>query len=414
MARFRLSGMKLDEVSLVRSGDNPGAKVVIAKAAAPEETDDEFLQWIAEGEVSKVKSSTYPSLERKPGKQNWVDHAGGLPSYIERIAKHLHYEQGMSIGHAIATAVNQVKKWAAGGKDVSPTTRAKAAKALTEWEAKKAKGKVKKEGEDYKKPGLCECGVRTDSPQHAKKHKEWEAKMAKERVKKDAPGSQVDPKNPDDTDDPTDDQSGEDDGSTDTLGDDGTDDQEENEVPDEVQKDDLPAVVRTYIEALEAKVEELTKAAKPEDPLKVALAKADPTIRAVIEKQQEEIKEATALAKAEREARLEREFLAKAENLRMISETPSELAGTLRKLYDANPEEAAKVEKMLQTANTQIAKGNLFTELGAGGAEITISKSVEGRAEQLMKADPALSREQAIARVYADDPNLYEQELKEA
>jgi hypothetical protein len=98
----------------------------------------------------------------------------------------------------------------------------------------------------------------------------------------------------------------------------------------------------------------------------------------------------------------------------MISETPSELAGTLRKLYDANPEEAAKVEKMLQTANTQIAKGNLFTELGAGGAEITISKSVEGRAEQLMKADPALSREQAIARVYADDPNLYEQELKEA
>lgn len=85
-----------------------------------------------------VKSAAYPDLERKPGKQNWVDHAGGLPDYIERIAKHLHYEQGMSISRAIATAVSTVKRWAAGGGDVKPDTRAKAAKAVAEWEAKKA------------------------------------------------------------------------------------------------------------------------------------------------------------------------------------------------------------------------------------------------------------------------------------
>jgi len=29
-----------------------------------------------------------------PGVQNWVDRAGGLPSYIERIAVHLHEERG--------------------------------------------------------------------------------------------------------------------------------------------------------------------------------------------------------------------------------------------------------------------------------------------------------------------------------
>lgn len=90
----------------------------------------------------KVKSSAYPGLDRSP-KKNWVDNAGGLPSYIERIAKHLHYEQGMTIGRAIATAVNQVKKWAAGGKNVTPETRAKAAKAVAEWEAKKAKSRAK-------------------------------------------------------------------------------------------------------------------------------------------------------------------------------------------------------------------------------------------------------------------------------
>ena len=90
--------------------------------------------------VSKVSSRVYPSLERKPGKQNWVDHAGGLPDYIERIAKHLHYERGFPIGRAIATAVNRCRLWAAGGGGVNADTRAKAQKALAQWEAKKKKG----------------------------------------------------------------------------------------------------------------------------------------------------------------------------------------------------------------------------------------------------------------------------------
>lgn len=103
-------------------------------------------------ELSEVKSSAYPTLERVPGKQNWVDRAGGLPKYIERIAKHLHYEKGFPIGSAIAIAVNTVKRWATAGSvtktgkgaahQVTAATRAKAAKAVAEWEAKKAKGKI--------------------------------------------------------------------------------------------------------------------------------------------------------------------------------------------------------------------------------------------------------------------------------
>ena len=100
--------------------------------------------------LSEVKSSAYPKLERVPGKQNWVDRAGGLPSYIERIAKHLHYEKGFPIGTAIAIAVNTVKRWASagtvtkkGGHQVTAATRAKAAKAVAEWEAKKKAGSKK-------------------------------------------------------------------------------------------------------------------------------------------------------------------------------------------------------------------------------------------------------------------------------
>jgi 2'-5' RNA ligase len=93
-----------------------------------------------------VSSRVYPGLERKPGgPDNWVERAGGLPDYIERIAEHLHYERGYSISRAIATAVNTVKRWARGGtvtkngttKHITAKTQALAAAAVSEWEAKR-------------------------------------------------------------------------------------------------------------------------------------------------------------------------------------------------------------------------------------------------------------------------------------
>jgi hypothetical protein len=68
---------------------------------------------------------------------NWVEKVGGLPEYIKRIADHLK-EKGMTESHAIATAVNTVKRWARGGEGVHPDTIAKAGAALADWEAKKA------------------------------------------------------------------------------------------------------------------------------------------------------------------------------------------------------------------------------------------------------------------------------------
>jgi hypothetical protein len=83
------------------------------------------------------------SLDRSP-KANWVERAGGLPRYINDIAHDLHTERGMTISRAIATAVSKVKKWAAGGDNVKPDTRAKAAAALAEWEKLKAKNAAKR------------------------------------------------------------------------------------------------------------------------------------------------------------------------------------------------------------------------------------------------------------------------------
>lgn len=56
----------------------------------------------------------------------------------------------MSISRAIATAINRVRLWAAGGENVNADTRAKARKALAEWQAMKAKTKIKGAVKDAK------------------------------------------------------------------------------------------------------------------------------------------------------------------------------------------------------------------------------------------------------------------------
>lgn len=84
----------------------------------------------------------HESLNRSP-KKNWVEMAGQLPAYIQHIANDLHQEQGMPLERAIPTAIAAVKRWAAGGGNVKPETRAKAAKAVAEWEALKAKSRAR-------------------------------------------------------------------------------------------------------------------------------------------------------------------------------------------------------------------------------------------------------------------------------
>lgn len=118
---------------------------------------DDFGNDSEEKRAGGHSSRAHADLERAPGKaDNWVEKAGGLPKYIERIAKHLHYDQGMTISQAIATAINTVKRWAKGGGDVKPDTVAKAQAALAQWEKMKAGRKdfapdaVETKGVEYK------------------------------------------------------------------------------------------------------------------------------------------------------------------------------------------------------------------------------------------------------------------------
>ena len=88
-----------------------------------------------------LKLSAGCSLDSSP-KKNWVEKSGGLPNYVCEVAKGV-MRSGKSKSQAIAIAISRIKKWAAGGDDVEADTRAKAVKALAQWEALKVKNKAK-------------------------------------------------------------------------------------------------------------------------------------------------------------------------------------------------------------------------------------------------------------------------------
>lgn len=103
---------------------------------------DEDYDALCEGDVAKYNTA---SLAVKPGKKdNWLEAQGDdLDPFIRAIA-HALMRNGKTRSQAIAIAIGTVKRWAAGGGDVTPKTRAKAAKALARWEKSKAKAKAKR------------------------------------------------------------------------------------------------------------------------------------------------------------------------------------------------------------------------------------------------------------------------------
>lgn len=76
-------------------------------------------------------SRIHPPVPNRPGVSNWVQEAGGLPSYIRRVARHIIADSGYTVSRAIAAAVSQTKKRAAQGN-------AQAMAAVAQWEKMKA------------------------------------------------------------------------------------------------------------------------------------------------------------------------------------------------------------------------------------------------------------------------------------
>ena len=183
-----------------------------------------------------------------------------------------------------------------------------------------------------------------------------------------------------------------------------------------VKKDDEVESMLNYIEALEsaneslmAKLDEAEEEYVDDD--NEILKGADPAIVELFKAAEDRAAVAEEIAKAERENRLQREFIEKAATYDSL---PVETATFGIVLKDASESMDADTYDALTTvlaaANEAISQGGLMSEIG-------VTKSFDagsgmGRIEQvasvLQAENTDLTREAAIAKAVTDDPSLYD------
>lgn len=122
-------------------GEDADEEAAEEDQAAQAEDEDE-----ASASDGEEKGSS-ASLNRSP-KKNWVEKSGELPAYVREIARSVSQKRDVPLERAIPIAIATVKRWARGGGDVSAETKAKAAKAVAEWEKLKAANASRSKGDD--------------------------------------------------------------------------------------------------------------------------------------------------------------------------------------------------------------------------------------------------------------------------
>jgi hypothetical protein len=150
----------LPKTQKCKYGDEPATKRVVwaegmayipvcenhlakAKHRIEVENKDEVTKILAVNsaeETEFVKAPGPCSLDRS-AKHNWVEDVGGLPNYVCQVARAV-ARGGRTLDSAIPIAIGTLKNWAAGKGNVSAAVRARAAAAIAEWEAKKARARA--------------------------------------------------------------------------------------------------------------------------------------------------------------------------------------------------------------------------------------------------------------------------------
>lgn len=188
---------------------------------------------------------------------------------------------------------------------------------------------------------------------------------------------------------------------------------------------DLPQEVYEYVEALEeanAELQEMVEKMSSDKNVSHSndddeiMKSADPRLVQIIKATQERAEAAEMIAKAERDFRLEREFVSKASTLSHLpleSDAFGKVLKSVSEGVDAETFEA--IWQVLQAANTNISNGDSFKEIGksTGHHNDGPSSNVEKAANNIMASNPSLTREQAIAKAVGDDPSLYINYLRE-
>lgn len=193
----------------------------------------------------------------------------------------------------------------------------------------------------------------------------------------------------------------------------------------EIEKEGLPEEAVAYIEVLEetngelrkqlddlkVQVEQLNAAMEDDDDEEGdedLLKSADPALVAMVKGLQDRAEAAEIIAKAERDHRLNQEFIAKAAEYDKLPTSPAEFGPVLKAMADKLDDQTMDaVTTLLRAANALIGEGN-FQEIGKSGSQPATSMDrITAAANKLREADPTLTQEAAITKAVELDPSLY-------
>ena len=166
-----------------------------------------------------------------------------------------------------------------------------------------------------------------------------------------------------------------------------------------------------------AKNAEFTKAADgKEDESDDLMKNADPALVEMIRKADQRAEAAEKIAKAERNQRIEKEFVAKAEDLPHLGEEPETLGAMMRTISEAVDDETyEKLDFLLKAAEAKLNESSLFKELGGSGTGTTgdAYAQLEAIAKSIQERDTLDSYEAAFDKAMDERPELYERYLEE-
>lgn len=104
-----------------------------------------------------------------------------------------------------------------------------------------------------------------------------------------------------------------------------------------------------------------------------------------------------------------KEFTEKAKKYAPLGENEEDLAKTLYDLKKSNEEGYKAYVEILDKSLGLVEKSGLFSEIGksrSGVAGGDVLAKVEAAASEIMKSDTSMTREQAVAKAWTDNPDL--------
>lgn len=169
------------------------------------------------------------------------------------------------------------------------------------------------------------------------------------------------------------------------------------------EKDTSATALEKRVKDAEAKVEALSKSKDekaPEDDMPEAFRKR-------FEALEKRAVDAETLANAERDARMESEWIAKSATFKVPGLVAAEFGPIMKRVALTSPQDAAKIEQILKSATEAIRQGGIFNEVGTNGGGDATSATVElrKRAEKLA-AEKNIPYAKAYTQVANSDREL--------